>query len=63
MDGSILKSSASVVAYHNLADWQKNLLCTRLEKAGYYEAATTHGLWRHKWRPIQFSLLVDDFGI
>ena len=40
-----------------------NLLRTRLEKAGYYEAATTPGLWRHKWRPVQFILLVDDFGI
>ncbi len=21
------------------------------------------GLWRHKWRPIQFCLLVDNFGV
>ena len=35
----------------------------RLEKAGYYEAARTPGLWRHKWRPIQFFLILDDFGI
>jgi hypothetical protein len=21
------------------------------------------GLWRHKWRPIEFSLIVDDFGV
>ena len=40
-----------------------NLLRTRLEKADYYEAATTPGLWCHKWRPIQFVLLVDDLGI
>ena len=40
-----------------------NLLPTRLEKAGYYEVATTPGLWCHKWRPIQFVLLVDNFGI
>ena len=40
-----------------------DLLHTRLEKEGYYEAATTLGLWIHKWRPIQFFLLVDDFGI
>ena len=40
-----------------------NLLRTRLEKADYYEATTTPGLWCHKWRPIQFVLLVDDFGI
>ena len=38
-------------------------LCTRLEKAGYYEASTTPDLWSHKWRPVQFVLLVDDFGI
>ena len=30
---------------------------------GYYEAATTPGLWSRKWRPIQFVLLVDDSGI
>ena len=35
----------------------------RLEKEGYYEARTTPGLWRHKWRPIQFFLVVDDFGV
>jgi hypothetical protein len=22
-----------------------------------------HGLWTHKWRPIKFSLVVDDFGV
>ena len=40
-----------------------DLLRTRLEKAGYYEAATTSVLWSHKWSPIQFVLLVDNFGI
>ena len=39
------------------------LLHTRLEKAGYYEAATTPSLWCHKWHPIKFVLLVNDFGI
>lgn len=38
-------------------------LRTRLEKEGYYEATTTPGLWRHRWRPIQFCLIVDDFGV
>ena len=23
----------------------------------------TPGLWRHKWGPIQFYLIVDDFGV
>ena len=40
-----------------------DVLRTRLEKAGYYEAATTPGLWCHKWRPIQLVLLVDNSGI
>ena len=40
-----------------------DLLRTRLEKSGYYEAYTKPGLWSHKWRPIQFVLIVDDFGI
>ena len=40
-----------------------DLLHTCLEKAGYYEVDTTPGLWRHKWRPIQFVLILDDFGI
>jgi hypothetical protein len=29
----------------------------------YYEVETTPGLWSHKWHPIQFCLIVDDFGI
>ena len=38
-----------------------DLLRTRLEDAQYYETATTPGLWRHKWRSIQFVLIVDYF--
>ncbi len=30
---------------------------------GYYKAASTPGLWHHKWRLIQFCLLVDNFGV
>ena len=40
-----------------------DLLHTQLKKSGNYEAATTTGLWRYKWRLIQFVLIVDDFGI
>ena len=39
------------------------LLITRLNKERYFEATTTPGLWKHKWPPIQFCLLVDDFVI
>jgi hypothetical protein len=40
-----------------------DLLRSRLLAVGYYEAESTPGLWRHKWRPIQFCLIVDDFGV
>ena len=39
------------------------ILEQRLNKAGYYQFPTTPGLWRHKWRPILFCLIVNDFGI
>ena len=44
----------------NLANY---LLCTRLNKSGYFEAAKTPGLWENTWNPIQFFLIVDCFGI
>jgi hypothetical protein len=40
-----------------------NLLGSCLEAKGFYEAASTPRLWRHKWRPIQFCLIVDDSGV
>jgi hypothetical protein len=40
-----------------------DLLRSRFLTEGYYEAESTPGLWRHKWRPIQFCLIVDDFGV
>jgi hypothetical protein len=40
-----------------------DLLRSRLLAEGYYEVDSTPGLWRHKWRPIQFCLIVDDFGV
>ncbi len=40
-----------------------DLLRSRLEAKGFYEAASTPGLWHQKWRPIQFCLIVDNFGV
>ena len=40
-----------------------DLLRARLNNAGYYKTTTTPGLWRQKWCPIMFVLIVDDFGI
>ena len=41
----------------------QRLLEERLGKHGYYQSKTTPGFWKHKWRPISFSLIVDDFGV
>ena len=38
-------------------------LKTFLAPAGYFEVEHTPGLWQHVTRPIQFSLVVDDFGV
>ena len=59
MDGFILRLYEVAMAYRS----QAGLPMTRLEKSGYYKAATTPGIWRQKWRSIQFFLIVDDFGI
>ena len=56
----IVRGCYGLLQSGNLA---KNLLHTRINKSGYFEAATTPGIWRHTWRPIQFYLIVDDFGI
>ena len=40
-----------------------NQLVRQLEPHGYAPCRHTQGLWRHKWRPILFSLVVDDFGV
>ena len=40
-----------------------DILHKRLNKASYFKAVTTPGLWKHTWRHIQFCLIVDNFGI
>ena len=35
----------------------------RLAKHGYFEVNHAPGLWRHVARPVQFSLVVGDFGV
>ena len=39
------------------------LLEKRLNEHGYHQSKYIPGLWKHKWRPIQFTLVVDDFGV
>jgi hypothetical protein len=39
------------------------LLARRLAIHGYHQTKFTPGFWCHVTRPIQFSLVVDDFGV
>eukprot|EP00957_Ditylum_brightwellii_P167576 12757174-Ditylum_brightwellii.AAC.1 len=38
------------------------LLMKCLAEHGYYPVQHIPGLWRHKWKPVTFALVVDDFG-
>jgi hypothetical protein len=40
-----------------------DLLGQRLNKEGYFQSQIVPALWKHKTRPIQFVIVVDDFGI
>jgi hypothetical protein len=39
------------------------LLGKCLKKHGYVQSKFVPGLWKHKTRPVQFCLTVDDFGV
>jgi hypothetical protein len=41
----------------------QDLLTKRLHKAEYRQSKVTPGYWRHEWRPISFTLVIDDFGV
>ncbi len=41
----------------------QELLAKRLKEHGYSQSATTPGLWKHEWRLVWFSLVVDNFGV
>ena len=39
------------------------LLERQLNIQGYHQSKLVPGLWSHKWCPVQFTLLVDNFGV
>ena len=41
----------------------QELLEKQLNADGSQHSTFTPGIWTHKWRPICFSLIVDDFGV
>ena len=41
----------------------QDLLEQRLQKQGYTKRKATPSFWTHAWRPISFTLVVDDFVV
>ena len=41
----------------------QKLLEKCLNAQGYHKSTITPGFWQHDWRPISFTLCVDDFGV
>ncbi len=41
----------------------QELLEEQLKKAGYTQSKLTPGYWKHEWRPISFTLVMDNFGV
>jgi len=41
----------------------QELLTERLLQVGYWQSKITPGYWKLDWRPISFTLVVDDFDV
>ena len=41
----------------------KEILKKRLNKCGYQQRKLVPGLWKNDWRPMQFTLVLDNFGV
>ena len=39
------------------------LLENLINKRGYQQSKLVPRLWKHDWRPIKFTLVVDNFGV
>ena len=42
---------------------ENDLLQKRLTTCGYFECTHTPGLWKHIWRPVTFTLVVENSGV
>ena len=63
-DGSIfIKAKRGMYGLPQSGLLANQLLEKRLNKHGYTQSKYVPGLWKHTWRPIQFTLVVDDFGV
>jgi hypothetical protein len=63
-DGSIyVKIQKGMYGLPQAGNIAQNLLKKCLNQHSYHQSNITPGLWKHDWRPVLFTLCVDDFGI
>ena len=48
---------------HQVGKLANDLLKKRLLEKDYFEVDHMPGIFKNKWRPIWFTLTVDDFGV
>ena len=58
-----MKNEKGIQGLHQAGILANKLLHRRLAPHGYFVLPHTPGLWRHVSWPIQFKLVVDDFGV
>ena len=63
-DGSIyIQANKGMYGLPQLGLLANEFLERRLNKQGYRQSKLVPGLWKHDTRPIQFTLVVDNFGL
>jgi hypothetical protein len=63
-NGSIyIRAKCSMYSLPQAGLLANELLEKRLNKHGYQQSKLVPGLWKHDTRPIQFTLVVDDFSM
>ena len=58
-----IESRRSIYGLPQSGKLASEYLRKKIAPHGYYEVKHTPGLWKHISRPIQFTLVVDDFGV
>ena len=62
-NGSVyIKSNCGMYGLIQAGIMANELLETRLNKRGYRQRKLVPGIWKHEWRPVQSSLVADEFG-
>ena len=58
-----IEISRSIYGLPQAGKLANEFLRKKLAPHGYFEVKHTPGLWKHVSRPLQFTLVVDDFGV